>query len=102
MHEARQDQSQLWTVCVDRVSAGPTDYFWIVNKSTAPVADSYSKIGTITRIRATFAGGSGTNFVAEYYDKGHANQRWDGAGSAWNSTAENFMYQPTLNDKRQP
>lgn len=86
-------KSQLWTICIAPTTAaqGVQTFFTVINKSTAPVADTYANFNPNIRIFADIVGGTNSDeFRMDYYDTSHVQTRWNGSGSSWGATDPAF------------
>lgn len=78
-------KSQLWLACVSgQHLSGASNVLEVVNKATAPVADTQANFTLNTRIAFWHLSGASSNGIwLVYYDSTHADQRWDGVTNAW-------------------
>ncbi|MGH9651115.1 MAG: hypothetical protein ACRD3I_11675, partial [Terriglobales bacterium] len=82
---------QLWVLAINPQSGFGQNGIWIVNRSTAPVADTSANWGTQTRIRVDFRSGATNGLAFTYFNGSHTQQYWNTGTPAWGTTAVNVL-----------
>lgn len=82
--------SQLWLMAASTTTSAQsmTTCFFVLNKGSSPIADTYSNTLPSLRIFADICGGAGHDEARfSYYDTAHAQKRWDGVTTqTWGTT----------------
>lgn len=74
----------LWLFCC-RFDLGSTHNLFVINKATAPTADTLANIDTLVRLRCVM--NSTTSIRIQHYDGAHALQSWNTSTNTWGAAA---------------
>jgi hypothetical protein len=78
--------SQSWTFRYNPVTTNLRRYFWLLNRTSAPVGAAFSTFEADARIAVGMSSGPlKTQFT--YWSTSHTRTHWSTSGNAWNTTA---------------